>query len=84
MIQSSSPLPLLLAIEDTTTLSYQHRSIRADLGHVNQGNRYRGLLAHGILLFSPETLDVVGLIEQQRWTKHQDSRYPFQAPQATL
>jgi hypothetical protein len=61
--------PLLLAIEDTTTLSYKHRSIRADLGHVNQGNRYRGLLAHSILLFAPETLDVVGLIEQHRWTR---------------
>ncbi|MCG6357357.1 IS4 family transposase [Vibrio fluvialis] len=61
--------PLLLAIEDTTTLSYKHRSIRADLGHVNQGNRHRGLLAHSILLFAPETLDVVGLIEQQRWTR---------------
>lgn len=61
--------PLLLAIEDTTTLSYQHRSIRAELGHVNQGHRHRGLLAHSILLFAPETLDVVGLIEQQRWTR---------------
>lgn len=60
---------LLLAIEDTTTLSYNHRSIQADLGHVNQGNRHRGLLAHSILLFAPETLDVIGLIEQQRWTR---------------
>lgn len=61
--------PLLLAIEDTTTLSYKHRSIRGDLGHVNQGHRHRGLLAHSILLFAPETHDVVGLIEQQRWTR---------------
>ncbi|MGG4610345.1 IS4 family transposase [Providencia sp. Me31A] len=60
---------LLLAIEDTTTLSYNHRSIQSDLGHVNQGNRHRGLLAHSILLFAPETLDVIGLIEQQRWTR---------------
>ncbi|KAA1171490.1 IS4 family transposase, partial [Photorhabdus heterorhabditis] len=61
--------PLLLAIEDTTTLSYSHRSIQSDLGHVNQGNRHRGLLAHSILLFAPSTLDVIGLIEQQRWTR---------------
>ncbi|WFQ81378.1 IS4 family transposase [Xenorhabdus sp. SF857] len=61
--------PLLLALEDTTTLSYQHRSIRNELGHVNQGNRWRGLLAHSILLFTPDTNEVIGLIEQQRWTR---------------
>lgn len=66
--------PLLLAIEDTTTLSYKHRYIRTDLGHVNQGNRYRGLLAHSILLFAPDKLDVVGLIEQQRWTRNIKTR----------
>ncbi|MEF2508706.1 transposase DNA-binding-containing protein, partial [Vibrio mimicus] len=65
---------LLLAIEDTTTLSYKHRSIRNDLGHVNQGHRYRGLLAHSVLLFAPETHDVVGLIEQQKWTRDIQTR----------
>ncbi|QSX35485.1 hypothetical protein JYB87_11105 [Shewanella avicenniae] len=39
----------LLALEDTTTISYSHKSVRSDLGHVNQGNRYRGLFAHSIL-----------------------------------
>lgn len=34
--------PLLLAIEYTTTFSYNHRSIQSGLGHVNQGNRHRG------------------------------------------
>ncbi len=60
---------LLLALEDTTTLSYHHRSIRNDLGHVNQGNRYRGLFAHSILLFAPDANEITGLIEQQRWTR---------------
>ncbi|MQL48297.1 IS4 family transposase [Photorhabdus khanii] len=61
--------PLLLALEDTTTLSYQHHSIRKELGHVNQGNRWRGLFAHSILLYAPDKNDLVGLIEQQRWTR---------------
>nr|BCN22622.1 IS4 family transposase [Vibrio mimicus] len=77
---------LLLAIEDTTTLSYKHRSIRNDLGHVNQGHRYQGLLAHSVLLFAPETHDVVGLIEQQKWTRdiqthgirRQDLKRPYE------
>lgn len=47
---------LLLAIEDTATLSYNHHSIQADLGYVNQGYRHRGLL---ILLFAPETFNVL-------------------------
>ncbi len=59
----------LLALEDTTTISYSHKSVRSDLGHVNQGSRYRGLLAHSILLFAPDEKEVVGLIEQERWTR---------------
>ncbi|SCZ64994.1 Transposase DNA-binding [Photorhabdus luminescens] len=55
--------PLLLALEDTTTLSYQHHSIRKELGHVNQGNRWRGFFAHSILLYAPDKNDLVGLIE---------------------
>lgn len=76
----------LLALEDTTTVSFSHRSIRNELGHVNQGNRFRGMLAHSILLFAPEEKEVVGLIEQSRWTrdittrgkrvKHASTPYP--------
>lgn len=59
----------LLALEDTTTITYSHQSVRSALGHVNQGNRYRGLLAHSILLFAPQQKEIVGLIEQTRWTR---------------
>ncbi|MAI63283.1 MAG: IS4 family transposase [Alteromonas sp.] len=59
----------LLALEDTTTISYSHKSIRNELGHVNQGNRCRGMLAHSVLLFAPESQEIVGLIEQSRWTR---------------
>ncbi|WP_305842330.1 IS4 family transposase [Photobacterium leiognathi] len=75
----------LLALEDTTSLSYSHRSIRDDLGHSNQGNRHRAMFVHSTLLFAPETHTVVGLIEQQRWTrdiekrgqKHQHATRPY-------
>lgn len=59
----------LLALEDTTTISYGHKSIQDELGHINQGNRFRGMLAHSVLLFAPESKEVVGLIEQSRWTR---------------
>ncbi|MEI8622085.1 IS4 family transposase [Pseudoalteromonas sp. B129b] len=60
---------LLLALEDTTTLIYKHSSIRDDLGHVGRGAKQRGLLAHSVLLFAPDTKQVVGLIEQSRWIR---------------
>lgn len=60
---------LLLALEDTTTLIYKHGSIREDLGHVGRGKKQRGMLAHSVLLFAPDNKQVVGLIEQSRWSR---------------
>lgn len=60
---------LLLALEDTTTLIYKHPSIRHKLGHVGKGKKQRGMLAHSVLLFSPQDNQVVGLIEQSRWSR---------------
>ena len=65
---------LLLALEDTTAITYSHRSVRDELGHVNQGNNGRGILAHSVLLFAPEQQELVGLIEQPRWTRDISSR----------
>ncbi len=64
----------LLALEDTTSLSYSHHSIKDTLGHSNQGNRHRAMFVHSTLLFAPETHTVVGLIEQQRWTRDIEKR----------
>ncbi|MEZ9203198.1 IS4 family transposase, partial [Vibrio splendidus] len=64
----------LLALEDTTSLSYSHRSIRDELGHSNQGNRHRAMFVHSTLLFAPDTQSVIGLIEQQRWTRDIEKR----------
>ncbi len=60
---------VLLALEDTTAITYSHRAVRDEPGHVNQGDKYRGMFAHSILLFAPEQHEVVGLIEQSRWTR---------------
>ncbi|WP_199611113.1 IS4 family transposase [Flocculibacter collagenilyticus] len=68
-VEQAQEHELLLALEDTTNIVYSHRSVRDDLGHVNQGNRHRGMLAHSILLFAPQSSKVVGLIEQSRWTR---------------
>lgn len=68
-IKKANQYGLLLALEDTTTLSYQHRSLRDELGHLNQGDRYRGLLAHSVLLYAPHEKDVIGLVAQHRWTR---------------
>ncbi len=64
----------LLVLEDTTSLSYSHHSIQDTLGHSNQGNRHRAMFVHSTLLFAPETHTVVGLIEQQRWTRNIEKR----------
>ena len=65
---------LLLALEDTTTITYRHGSVRDELGHVNQGDNCRGILAHSVLLFAPEQQELVGLIEQSRWTRDINTR----------
>lgn len=67
--QEASKHEILLALEDTTSLTYQHKSVRDELGHTNQGNRNRAIQAHSILLFAPKSQQIVGLIEQQRWTR---------------
>ncbi|AYO14903.1 IS4 family transposase [Vibrio owensii] len=75
----------LLALEDTTTLSFPHRSIKEELGHTNQGDRTRALHVHSTLLFAPQNQTIVGLIEQQRWSrditkrgqKHQHATRPY-------
>lgn len=68
-VSCASTYDTLLALEDTTTITYNHKSARSSLGHLNQAEYCRGLLAHSILLFAPHQKEVVGLIEQTRWTR---------------
>lgn len=60
----------LLAVEDTTTLSYAH-SVTDELGDMGgkADSQKRGYLVHSVLLVDPKSEDTVGLIAQQRWCR---------------
>ncbi|NDK99872.1 IS4 family transposase [Photorhabdus bodei] len=59
----------LLALEDTTTLSFSHASVKDELGYTTSSQTSRGIQAHSVLLFAPAEQQVVGLIEQHRWSR---------------
>lgn len=60
----------LLAVEDTTTLSYKHSAVNelGDLGGPALSHK-RGFIVHSVLLVERESGRTVGLIEQQRWCR---------------
>lgn len=66
---------LLLAIEDSTTLSYKH-SIRSELGDIGgpKNSNARGIWAHSVLLLDADTERTMGLIDQQRWIRDDEER----------
>lgn len=55
----------LLAIEDTTTISYKHKAAK-ELGYTSNSTKAktRGFQVHSILLLSAESRQTIGLIEQ--------------------
>ncbi|WP_255523222.1 IS4 family transposase, partial [Xenorhabdus sp. PB62.4] len=59
----------LLALEDTTSLEFTHPTVRDEMGHTTSNKRSRGMHAHSVLLFAPDKQQVIGLIEQARWTR---------------
>ncbi len=60
----------LLAIEDTTTLSYRH-SLAKQLGPLGTkaDGKSRGFLVHSVLLVDCQSERTVGLIDQQHWSR---------------
>ncbi len=64
--------PLLLALEDSTSLNFSHSTVREKLGSITNSQRARGLQVHSILLYAPGGAHMVGLIEQQRWSRESD------------
>ena len=65
----------MLAIEDTTTLSFEH-SVAAELGDMGgEANAScRGWFVHSVLLFSVREQKPLGLIEQERWIRQEATR----------
>ena len=59
----------LLALEDTTSLDFTHRTVRGEMGYTTSRKSAKGMHAHSVLLFAPEEKQVVGLIEQERWIR---------------
>ena len=59
----------VLALEDTTSLNFDHASVHDELGHITSHKSSRGMQAHSVLLYAPHEHHVLGLIEQTRWTR---------------
>lgn len=70
----SQTVPLLLAIEDSTSLSYEH-SVREELGLTGNNKRAkkRGYIVHSTMLMDAEKEKTLGLIAQERWCRDVDS-----------
>ncbi|EJC3639528.1 hypothetical protein MYX88_004671 [Salmonella enterica] len=45
--------PLLLALEDTTSLNFSHSTVREELESITNNQRARGLQVHSVLLYAP-------------------------------
>jgi hypothetical protein len=65
--------PLVLAIQDSTTLQYTH-SVADELGDVGgaAGTKARGIWAHTTLLVDAKTGEPLGLGDQARWVREDD------------
>jgi hypothetical protein len=65
---------LLLAVEDSTCISYSH-AVAAELGRTGsqQEAKRNGFLAHSILLLDAVSEHTVGLIAQQHWCRDRAS-----------
>lgn len=61
---------LILAIQDTTTLTFSH-ALAAELGSVGgvEGHHVGGVLVHSTLMVDAQTREPLGLIDQQRWSR---------------
>lgn len=71
--KAAQAYPLLLALEDTTSVNFSHASAYDELGNTTTHQKTRGLLAHSVLLYAPDSARMVGLIDQQRWSRNTDS-----------
>ena len=65
---------LLLAIEDSTSLSYEHE-VSNELGYTsnNAKAKKRGYMVHSTMLMDAEKEKTIGLIAQERWCRDAES-----------
>jgi hypothetical protein len=69
----------VIAIQDTSELSFGHRSgTRRGLGPVGRGNA-RGLLLHPVLVLEAASGAVLGLAHGEVWTREKAARADYQA-----
>ena len=68
--QAESHLGVLLAVEDTTSVSYRH-AVAAGLGATGSRReaKHRGYLVHSVLLMDATSERTLGLIEQRHWSR---------------
>jgi len=61
---------VLLALEDTTNISFSHE-VAKELGYTSSSSdsRIGGFLVHSILLVDAESQQTLGLVEQNRWVR---------------
>ena len=66
-VKLAQAFPELLAIEDTTSLSYRHQ-VAEELGKLGAiGDKSRGWWVHSVLLLEATTFRTVGLLHQEWW-----------------
>ena len=59
----------LLALEDTTSLSFRH-SVAEELGYIGPtSQKKKGMQVHSVLLLNARSKATLGLIEQTRWCR---------------
>jgi len=71
-VSSAQGVPELLALEDTTSLSYKHQ-VAVELGKLGKPtDKARGWWLHSVLLLNSQTTQTVGLVHQQWWCRPDD------------
>ncbi|WP_274519575.1 transposase DNA-binding-containing protein, partial [Legionella gratiana] len=67
-------IPVLLAIEDSTSLSYKHE-VSERLGHTSNSlnTKTQGYLVHSTMLMDAQKEKTIGLIAQERWCRDKSS-----------
>ncbi|TMV67279.1 IS4-like element IS50R family transposase, partial [Salmonella enterica subsp. enterica serovar Heidelberg] len=71
-VKLAQEFPELLAIEDTTSLSYRHQ-VAEELGKLGSiQDKSRGWWVHSVLLLEATTFRTVGLLHQEWWMRPDD------------